>query len=213
MKMYLLAAITVTAVVPAFAQTPPPAPPAPITPYVAPVPPAPPAPPVIERVQTRAEVQAKVAEHFARLDANRDGFVTKAEADAVRSERREQRSERVAERREHRFEQLDTNNDGEISRSEFDAAHAQHGQQMGAHDGGRRGMKAMRKMHMGALHGRMFEMSDANKDGRVSLQEANDAAVRHFDMIDANRDGQVSRDERRQIRRQMILKHRAPKAS
>ena len=33
------------------------------------------------KVHTRAEVQAKVTEHFARLDTNRDGAVTKAEAD------------------------------------------------------------------------------------------------------------------------------------
>ena len=37
------------------------------------------------KVHTRAEVQAKVAEHFARLDTNRDGSVTKAEADAART--------------------------------------------------------------------------------------------------------------------------------
>ena len=37
------------------------------------------------KVHTRAEVQAKVAEHFAKLDTNRDGSVTKAEADAARA--------------------------------------------------------------------------------------------------------------------------------
>ena len=37
------------------------------------------------KVHTRAEVQAKVAEHFAKLDTNRDGSVTKAEADAART--------------------------------------------------------------------------------------------------------------------------------
>jgi Ca2+-binding EF-hand superfamily protein len=62
------------------------------------------------------------------------------------------------------------------------------------------------------MGGHMFEMADANKDGRVSLQEATDSAVRHFDMADANRDGQVTPDERRQMHRQMIEKRRAPKA-
>jgi Ca2+-binding EF-hand superfamily protein len=49
----------------------------------------------------------------------------------------------------------------------------------------------------------MFTMTDANKDGRVTLQEATAAALRHFDMADANRDGQVTREERRQMRQQM----------
>ena len=57
-------------------------------------------------------------------------------------------------------------------------------------------------MHrMGMIGGHMFGMADANKDGRVTLQEAQDAAVKHFDMMDANRDGEVTRDERRQLRR------------
>ena len=33
------------------------------------------------KVHTRAEVQAKIARHFAKLDTNRDGSLTKAEAD------------------------------------------------------------------------------------------------------------------------------------
>ena len=38
-------------------------------------------------------------------------------------------------------------------------------------------------------------------DGRVTLQEAQAAALRHFDMADANRDGQITPDERRQMHR------------
>ena len=55
----------------------------------------------------------------------------------------------------------------------------------------------------------MFEMSDSNKDGRVSLQEATAAALQHFDMADANRDGQVTRDERKQMRQRMRSERRA----
>ena len=47
-----------------------------------------------ERVHTRAEVQAKIAEHFAKLDTNRDGSVTKAEADGARAALRGQWAER-----------------------------------------------------------------------------------------------------------------------
>jgi Ca2+-binding EF-hand superfamily protein len=53
---------------------------------------------------------------------------------------------------------------------------------------------------MGSFTGRLFEMADANRDGRVSLQEAQSAALRHFDTMDANRDGRVTREERLQMR-------------
>jgi hypothetical protein len=63
----------------------------------------------------------------------------------------------------------------------------------------------MRGMHpgMGGFGGRMFEMADANKDGRVSLQEAQTAALQHFDMADLNHDGRITREERMQRMQQM----------
>jgi Ca2+-binding EF-hand superfamily protein len=188
---------------------------------VATAPAAPRAP--MAREHTRDEVVAKVREHFARLDTNRDGFVAKAEAEAAREqvkakfaenrvERKEHRQERSALRREHTFERLDSNNDGSISRAEFDSAHGQRAGRM-AHrgpEGARRGrmLHGMRMGGMHALHGRMFEMADVNKDARVSLQEAQDSAVRHFDMADANKDGRITREERIQRRQQMRTERR-----
>jgi Ca2+-binding EF-hand superfamily protein len=52
------------------------------------------------------------------------------------------------------------------------------------------------------LGGRMFELADANRDGRVSLQEATVAAYQRFDMADLNRDGRLTREERIQHRQQ-----------
>ena len=169
-----------------------------------------------ERVHTRAEVQAKIAEHFAKLDTNRDGSVTKAEADSAKAARRgqfaERRKERREDRRENAFERLDSNRDNAISRVEWDAHAAQREQRIASRDrngdgrpdrrGGRRGM------HMAGLGGHMFEMADANKDGRVTLQEAQAAALRHFDTADVNRDGQVTPDERRQMHERMRAQHR-----
>ncbi len=62
---------------------------------------------------------------------------------------------------------------------------------------------------MAALGGHMFDMADSNRDGRVTLQEAQTVALRHFDMADANRDGQVTPDERRQARKRMRAQHRS----
>ena len=201
-----------------------------IAPAIAQTPPAAPAPQIQDRLgepgwnglraqeRTRDQVIARVREHFARMDTNRDSFVTKAETDAVRAqfrakfaanraERVEHRKERADLRREHTFERLDANNDGSISRAEFDAAHAARTAMRDRNGDGRpdarRMAGAMGKMHrrMGHFGGQMFAMADANKDGRVSLQEAQDAALRHFDTADANHDGRITREE-------MIQRHR-----
>lgn len=165
-----------------------------------------------EKIQTRADVQAKIAKHFARVDANRDGFVTKAEADsavqAFRGKRAERGKERRADRREHAFDRFDANRDGAISRQEFEAAQAQRQQRMAQrdHDGDGR---PDRKAHGGmrGFGGHMFQMADTNKDGRVTLQEAQSAALQHFDMVDTNRDGRITREERMQMHQRMRASH------
>src|SRR3546814_19928720 len=62
--------------------------------------------------KTRAEVQSKAAEMFARLDANKDGKLDAADRAAKR-----------AERQAKRFARLDADGDGSISKAEWD----QHG--------------------------------------------------------------------------------------
>ena len=47
---------------------------------------APPMAPRAQRTATRNEVVAKVRDHFARVDTNRDGFVTDAEMEARRGQ-------------------------------------------------------------------------------------------------------------------------------
>lgn len=159
------------------------------------------------KVHTRASVQAKVAEHFARLDTNRDGFVTKAEADAAKASHAARRGERKAKRSGATFERMDANRDGSIARAEFDAARSRREQRVAARDKDGDGRPDARRMHggrgFGGFGGQMFEIADANRDGRVSLQEATGAALRHFDAADTNRDGQVSHEERRQMWQQM----------
>ena len=60
---------------------------------------------------------------FTRLDTNKDGFISKAEA----------RGDRFLERR---FDQIDTNKDGKISRAEFAIATDGFGRQGGPRHGG-----------------------------------------------------------------------------
>lgn len=211
MKEFLIGAAGIVLAGAALAQAP-----------VAPTPPAAPphVAPMADRVHTRAEVIAKVQEHFARLDANKDGFLTKAEAEAGRKVIKERMVEKMGEGHGDRmvmrdpnaaFDRLDANKDGAISRDEFAKGREVRIERRIVKDGAGMG-KGMRMGGMGGMMGgRMFDMADANKDGRVTLQEATDAAARHFDMADANRDGRVTPEERRQMHRQMMEKHRAQK--
>jgi hypothetical protein len=62
---------------------------------------------------TRAQVQARVQQAFARVDVNRDGFVTQQEAQSVRGTVRGEPRGNRGQAREARFAQLDANRDGE----------------------------------------------------------------------------------------------------
>ncbi len=57
---------------------------------------------------TRAEAQAAAEAQFARLDVNKDGKIDQADREARRTQMREEQ-----------FKRLDTNNDGTISKAEF----------------------------------------------------------------------------------------------
>jgi Ca2+-binding EF-hand superfamily protein len=223
-KLMLGGVATAAMVIAAAAIAQPPAPPA------APVPPAPPAAPQPQveimrvergpiRVHTREDVVKHVRELFGRLDTNRDGFITREEADIVKmamgDDMRKHFEERLAGRdgpmpdRGAAFDRLDTNKDGMVSREEFMLAKPrieEHRMIVLRESGEGGGPAKMRMHHMGmGLHGRLFDMADANHDGKVSLQEATDAALRHFDMADANRDGKITPDERMQMRQKIRI--------
>jgi hypothetical protein len=147
----------------------------------------------------RAAVEAQVRAHFARADANSDGFVTREEGEALRGKVRGERHARRGERRDALFARLDVDKNGQISRAEFDAQHADRADRHGR----RMERMAFRAHHGGAVRlggGGMFDRLDADRDARVSLAEATGAALRRFDMADADRDGIVTREERRAVR-------------
>jgi hypothetical protein len=151
---------------------------------------------------TRAQVETRVRDMFARVDANRDGFITQAEAQAFRSTARAGRQEQRQDRREERFASLDANRDGSISRAEFFA------QRERGDRAERRADRAERVERQGQRggfaarlgNGRLFQRLDSNRDSRVSLAEATAFRLQAFDRADANRDGRVTREERQAIR-------------
>lgn len=171
---------------------------------------------------TRAAVEQRVDAGFARVDANRDGFVTQEEARAVAQARRGQRGEmrgvsqaQRGERRAERFAQLDTNRDGMISRAEFDSRQARGGDRSERREARaerrseRQGMRGQRRGGgqgggmFARFGGGMFNQADANRDGRVSREEARSGALALFARMDTNRDGTVSVEERRAAREGM----------
>jgi Ca2+-binding EF-hand superfamily protein len=192
------AAAAVLAIAPAMAQT---APPAPVIAH----------PPHMMKAETRADVQARVGKMFARLDTNHDGFITKAEVDAMQAERTqkiEQRAQRFDPTKI--FARLDLNHDGQITQAEAEAARnarvqAKTGQPAQAH---------------AAAFGGLFKRADANKDGVITRAEFDTVANqmharmeqaglhggfagRMFDLADANKDGRLSLAEVQQ----MALQH------
>lgn len=238
------AAAGLVAIVPAVAQPAPPPGVAQGTTAVAPVPAVPRIQTHVSRMpmktETRDEVVAHVRDMFERLDTNKDGFVTRAEADAAHQamagEIRQKFARHFADGgmphpdRGAMFDKLDTNKDGSISRQEFMSAKPdvrerhmfvmRDGEGPVAVDGrpGQPHGKVMRMHDFGSrmhgigmrMHGKMFESADGNRDGKVSLQEMTNAALQHFDRADANHDGKLTPDERMQMHQRRKDKPKRP---
>jgi hypothetical protein len=151
---------------------------------------------------TRADVQARVQQRFSALDTNRDGVVTKAEAEAAQALKQQERQAKRAEHRDRTFAARDIDGNGQLSKQEFAAKPA--GPDRGATQGrGHRGKGHMRMGMRGGMGERMFAMMDANKDGKVTLDEASARPLAMFDRADANKDGKVTPEERRAARQAM----------
>lgn len=152
---------------------------------------------------TRSAIEAKVKEHFAKVDANGDGYIVKEEAEAAHEKM-------MGEMRDRHFKMMDTNGDGSISRAEFDARHSGpmgmgHGEHKGEAMGGMMKHEGHPpRMAMMMRHGGdMFGHADADKDGRVSLAEALAVPMAHFDKVDTNKDGTISPEERKAAHEKM----------
>lgn len=140
----------------------------------------------------------RAAKMFDRLDANHDAQITQAEFDAGHKARRSAKQGKSSRRsKSSLFARADANKDGVVTRAEFDAATAA-------------GKVALRHGHMrGSALVRLFDIANANKDGRVSLAEAQQAALQQFDAADLNHDGVLTPDERKEARKADRAKHRA----
>lgn len=175
--------------------------------------------PMDDRVMTRAEAVQMVRDHFTRFDTNKDGVIAKEEiasahgATAGGPGKRAMRHDKPMRDPNAAFNRLDTNKDGSISRDEFaKGREIRIEKRVMMRDGMKDGAPGPMKMHrMGGMRGgRMIVMADTNKDGRITLAEAEAMALQHFDQMDTNRDGQLTPEERRAGHKVMIQKHRMP---
>ena len=209
MKHYLLAAAaTVLAGGVALAQA---APPAPVR-------------PMADGAMTRDEVVGMVRDHFSRFDSDKDGAITTQEIGALHQQRVAMRAERGGEPHvmmhegpigdpNAAFDRLDANKDGAISRDEFAKGREQRIEKRivmrekvkDARKDGKLGEMRMHRMGGRGMGGmRMIVMADSDKDGRITLAEAEGMALKHFDEMDSNHDGKVTREERGTGRRMII---------
>lgn len=138
---------------------------------------------------------------FAKLDANGDGVITRAEAIAAA---------------DADFAKNDTNGNGQITRDEVKAqrqamrakwqAKAGADQSADAAGAGKAGRHHMR-------HGGMaMKGLDANKDGVVTKAEAEAAATARFDAADTNHDGKLDQTEIAAAKAEMRAKMQAMRA-
>ncbi len=137
---------------------------------------------------TRAEAVARADQAFVRIDANRDGRVTRAELRQSRQERRAARgggrgehAEARGDRAERLFQRLDRNGDGSVTREEVRQAQAQRGER-----------RAARQQARGP--------NLLPQQGFLTQAQWRERALQRFERLDLNRDGTVTREERRQAR-------------
>ncbi|MET0545683.1 MAG: hypothetical protein ABWZ40_05170 [Caulobacterales bacterium] len=145
---------------------------------------------------TQAEVQTARADHFAKMDVNKDGFLDASELAkmskmhdgkgghrghhgmGMRGERdadgKMTKSEFMA-KSEGRFAEMDFNKDGVVDKTDHDA---------------RKQACESGKMLCGPM-----AMLDENKDSKISKDEFMSRPDRHFARMDANSDGVIDKGE------------------
>jgi Ca2+-binding EF-hand superfamily protein len=164
--------------------------------------------------QNRTDVGPRLAKMFSKLDSNRDGFITKSEIAALQAQFDERAAKSAPKRAARMFDSLDVDHDGKITQAEATATRAKRRRSLVVKaDANKDGVVTRAEYNAAAASGkikvrhaamrgslivRLFDGADLDKDGRVSLSEAQQAALKEFDSGDTNHDGVLTPEERRQ---------------
>jgi Ca2+-binding EF-hand superfamily protein len=116
--------------------------------------------------------------NFLKVDTNNDRALSKSEIDAAQVRAQQQATVNIQQRLNQEFTKLDTDRNGQLSPAEFRAA-----------------APAVRPADSSASATAMLRL-DANKDGKISIDEYRAPILAGFDRIDTNKDGTISADER-----------------
>jgi Ca2+-binding EF-hand superfamily protein len=131
---------------------------------------------------SRTSYMQRIDNGFVAADADKDGFLERAEIEAAETRVLTARKAALLKQREAAFRRMDTNKDGSLSLAEYNAPLAN---------------AAIPKANAAPVLDRL----DANKDGKVSLAENRAPAIAQFDRADTNKDGTLSVDEQRAMAR------------
>lgn len=124
---------------------------------------------------TRAEFLGNVKARFEAMDANHDGVLDATEVTAAQQKELQQANAIEAQRAAAEFARLDTNHDGQLSKAEF--------------------MAAAPAVKANQTPQQIIGGFDANKDGKISLEEYQARPLASFNRIDTNHDGVISPQE------------------
>jgi Ca2+-binding EF-hand superfamily protein len=123
----------------------------------------------------RADYMKTLNSHFALVDTNHDGSISKAELVAEQQKEMSQAKAAIAQQMRVRFNQLDTNKDGQLSFQEF--------------------LVAAPGLQTSENPDQLMQRLDANHDGKLNAQEFLAPQVAKFNKADANHDGIVTPEE------------------
>ena len=125
---------------------------------------------------SRATYMQKVDSAFVNVDANKDGFMDRAEIEGAEAKALTNRKAVMLRDREGAFRKMDANKDGSLTLQEDNAALV---------------AAQVRKSNATPVLNRL----DTNKDGKVSLAENRVPSMAQFDRADANKDGTLTPTE------------------
>lgn len=138
---------------------------------------------------TRAEAEAIERQLFDRIDANKDGAITRQESEEGTRALR-------AKELEMRFKALDGNADGRLTQPESKLPPAIFDRLDQDKDHALTQAEFLAQPDRRAKHRELeFEQADTNHDGKVTRGEAAERAKQRFERADANHDGVITRAE------------------